>query len=331
MTGTVVLSMEIELGWGLARLPIEPEDRHSQERVRETETLERLLTVCDDLELPITFDVVGHLFESACDGTHDGPTPADWFADDPGTDVETDPLFYAPDLIEQIRAANVDHEIATHTFSHVRCDQVDDEVLSWELDEAARAHERAGFGRPASLVPPMHGPPNPAVVRDAGITGVREPVTLRPPVAERSPPDSTLGALAWRVTESHPAQVLLRSHPIAGPELDDGVVRHPTTWHASLTAPFLPNGTQEPSAVFRALPTRLRQAVHKRYLRRALDDAASAESYCHLWTHLFNLSNDAQFPPVQSFLERLAARRDDGDVTVETMASVSAEVRGDDG
>jgi hypothetical protein len=43
----------------------------------------------------------------------------DWYAHDPCTDVERDPLWYAPDLVRQIAAAVPAHEIGSHTFSHI--------------------------------------------------------------------------------------------------------------------------------------------------------------------------------------------------------------------
>lgn len=326
MTGTVVLSVEIELAWGLARLDDATAERHGRHRSAETETLERLLAACDERGLPITFDVVGHLLLERCTGAHDGPVPDDWFADDPGTSADDDPLYYAPDLAEQIRTARVGHEVGTHTFTHPRCDLVDDEVVDWELRAARDAHDSAGLSQPRSFVPPLHGPPPSSVLCEHGVTGVREPVTLRPPVEQRSPPESPLASLAWRLRESHPAQVLARSHPVREPELRDGLVRHYSTWHASLTAPHLPNGASAPHPAYRVLPTRVRQAIHERYLERALEDAVAADSCVHLWTHLFNLANDAQWSPVRSFLDSLADRRDAGDLTVETMASLSEQV-----
>lgn len=326
MTAKVVLTLELELGWGLARLPGDPAERHSDGRAAETETLRRLLSLCDDLDIPITFDVVGHLLREQCSGTHDGTWPGDWFRDDPGTSVAEDPLYYAPDLVEMIDDAAVDHEVATHSFSHARCDLIDDDVVDQELRAAADAHAAAGLPSLRSFVPPMHGPPPTAVLRDHGITGVREPVRLRPPVVEPVQRRSLLTDLPRRIRESHPAQVLFRRHPVRDPGHSDGLVRHYTTWHASLTAPFLPNGTQSPNAFYRLLPTRVRQRIHERYLSRALADAVAEDGCVHLWTHLFNLSNDVQWSPVETFLERVAERRSDGDLTVPTMQSLSETI-----
>lgn len=328
MTGTVVLSIEVELGWGLARLPGEPTARHSSGRVVETETLRRLLSLCDDLDLPITFDVVGHLLLESCSGTHAGNWPADWFRDDPGTSVDEDPLYYAPDLVDLISDAAVDHEIATHTFSHARCDEVNEDVVDEELRTTRDIHRDADRPLPSSFVPPLHGPPPTSVLRDRGIGGVREPVVLRPPIADPDRRSSFLTERLRRIRQSHPVQVLYRRHPVRDPVFRDELVRHYTTWHASLTAPYLPNGTRRPHSFYRFLPIRVRQRIHERYLLLSLADAAVEEGCVHLWTHLFNLSNDAQWPPVESFLHRLADRRTSDELTVETMASLTEAVRG---
>lgn len=324
MSGTVTISLEIELGWGVHHLPGSAGlDRHSTNRRVETETLERLLAVCDELDVPISFDVVGHLLLEDCSGTHDGPHGPEWFDADPGSDVDTDPLFYAPDLVRRIDEAETDHEICTHTFSHVPCGQVDPAVVDWELRAARDAHDAFGLAPPTTLVPPMHSPPPPKPVRDNGIVGVRRPVEYQEPVAPHRPPDSLVERLPWRVRQFYPVQVLARSHPVRDPNPVDGIVEQFTTWHASLTAPYLPNGQAEPHSAFKLLPSSVRQSIHDRYLHGALRSAVESESHAHLWSHLFNLSNEVQWPPVQSFLEAVARRRDEGEVKISTMTDVT--------
>jgi hypothetical protein len=328
MQPTVVLSMEIELRWGVNHLPgRQGLDRHSEGREAETTTLERLLTLCDGLELPITFDVVGHLLLDDCAGTHDSPHRTAWFASDPGTDEARDPLYYAPDLVRQIQRAETDHEICTHTFSHAACHTATDDVVSWELDAARRTHEAAGLDEPTSFVPPMHAPCPPSLLREHGIRAVRRPVSYRPPVDDPEPPDSLRRSIPWHVRRAYPVEVLARSHPVRTPELVDGVVEHYTSWHASLTAPYLPNGRIEPHPLFRLLPQSLRRAIHRRYLRDGLDRAIAAGSCVHYWSHLFNLANDAQWPPVESFLRAIARERSHERVRVATMETLTEEVR----
>lgn len=142
MPGSAIFSVEVELGWGYHDL--QRPNKYaalSENREAETEALERLLALCDRFEIPITFDVVGHLFLDDCPGTHGGEYPTDWFSADP----ETDPLFYAPDLTEMIEAAEVDHEICTHTFSHALGEEFSPTQLDADLTEAQRLHQSRSF------------------------------------------------------------------------------------------------------------------------------------------------------------------------------------------
>jgi len=153
MTGKITLSIEIELAWGHH----DQQTNHSllsNRRKIETETLKRLLACCDEYQIPITFDIVGHLLETSCEGTHDGPHETGWFGADPGTDVDSDPLFYAPDLVRMIRTAKVDHEICTHSYSHVLGDTADPAVIEWELRTVDALWERHGLKKTRVIHPP---------------------------------------------------------------------------------------------------------------------------------------------------------------------------------
>lgn len=322
MVGTIIISLEVELAWGVQHLPDqEGMERHSPDGEQERAYLDRLLSLCDDLDLPLSFDVVGHLLLEGCEGDHDGPHEAGWFDGDPGTDSERDPLFYAPDVVDRIRSAGADHEICTHTFSHVRCDEVNREVLDWELDASDRVHERYGLPKPRSFVPPVHGPPPMAALARHGIRVARRPVQYEPPVA--STPDSWLRQLTPR--RPYPLQVLARRHPVRDPDVVAGVIQTYSTWHTSLTAPYLPSGQRDVHTVFRQIPVTLRQRLHDRYLRGGLDAAIEQDSHAHFWCHLFDLANEKQWPPIEAFLQKLAAAREDGSIRILTMAELADE------
>ena len=77
MTGTVTMSLEVELGWGVARFGML--DKIAPGRERETRRLNALLDRCTTHDVPMTFNVVGHLFLESCDGDHEGPYPEGWF------------------------------------------------------------------------------------------------------------------------------------------------------------------------------------------------------------------------------------------------------------
>ncbi|MBK7872925.1 MAG: polysaccharide deacetylase family protein [Saprospiraceae bacterium] len=106
---------------------------------QERENIPKLLTLFDQYNIPITWATVGHLFLDSCEMDHQGkkhseipPVPEyngpywdfhndDWFEYDPCTNLEEDPEWYAPDLVQMILESKVKHEIGCHTFSHIDC------------------------------------------------------------------------------------------------------------------------------------------------------------------------------------------------------------------
>jgi hypothetical protein len=289
MTGSATISVEIELGWGFHDYA-DPYDvpELSDDGEKEREALDWFLSVCDDAGVPVTFDVVGHLLLSSCDGDHDGPHPDGWFDRDPGTDAETDPLFYFPEAVEKIRDAEVDHEVCTHTFSHVMCDEVRDEVLDWEFGRVSQLHD----DRIVSLVPPRHRKPSYDVLRRNGIEVVRL-------ATDDEPPSNQARRYVWNLT---------RDHPLDSPTETDGVVETRSSPFMTLTASYLSSGVSSPHPAYRVIPRRLRQRTHERFLLSGLDAASRENSHIHYWTHLYNMSNEAQRKPIRRFVETLGSR-----------------------
>ncbi|MDH5021543.1 polysaccharide deacetylase family protein [Halobacterium rubrum] len=304
----VTISIEVELGWGVHDL--EGSEHLSENGEAERNALGRLLDHCDRVDVPVSFDVVGHLLEDECDGTHDGPHGNGWFEADPGTDAEANPLFYAPAVGHEILGRQTDHELCTHTYSHVICGDASPETVAWELRRAQSQLETLTGSAAHSVVPPRHSPPERATLRGAGIETVRV-----------SRDTSDRGRLA------RAGELVVGPHPTFEPRLVDGVVETYCTSYPSLTASTLPSGQRPPPPPFRALPVGLRQRLHRRYLSRAVDAAVESDGDCHLWCHLYDLANDAQWPPVREFLTELGARRDRGEVDVVTMASLNERVR----
>lgn len=308
MAGTITLSIELELGWGMHELGAF--DHLSKDRSTESETLHRLLNVCEDLEIPIAFAVVGHLLHDSCSGHHEGPHPGDWWSADPGTDVETDPLFYAPELVREITDRSVGHEIATHTYSHLLAEEASVEQLTWELSKVEEAHSQFGLSSPTSIVMPRHQRPDYSVLVEHGIE------TIRRPIEGYNPSFGNPVSKAWWLFN--------RSHPTSSLQTTDGLLETTVTPHPSLTAITLPTGRSSPHPVFSAIPKRHRIAQHRRYLADAIDRAVAEESHVHLWTHVYNLANEEQWAPVEATLSHLAERRDKGQVLIRCMNEIEA-------
>lgn len=310
MAGLVTLSIELELGWG--KHDLDDFAHLSPDRTAESQALDRLLDCCEALSLPISFDIVGHLLQERCLGHHDGPYPAGWWDHDPGTDEATDPLFYAPSLVDRIRRADTDHELCTHTYSHILADEVPDTVVAHELAAVRDAHRQHGLPDPTSIVMPRHRNAPTRPLRDAGITTIRKPLS-----GYDRPNLGPLRTLSW---------ILTRDHPVTSLQQTDGLVETFCTPHPSLTTTTLPQGQSPPHGAFRAMPVRLRQRLQTRYLRDSIDRAAATEGHVHLWTHLYNLANDAQWSPLRDGLAYLAEKRNRDQVQVACMRALPGHV-----
>lgn len=311
--GTIIVSLDFELAWGTIDRSNAGAELLSEDGRTERQYLDRLLALCDRLQVPVTFATVGHLHHSSCDGHRTPEHPGGWFDRDPETDVETDPQFYAPDAVNAIREADAGHEIGTHTFSHVLCDSVSREVLDWEFDRIAEVHEANGLDRPTSFVAPRNRLPSLDALRENGVEVVRAP---RP-----TPAETTVGQCANRLRQWAGTS----APPIVEPYVRKGVTVTESTPYPSLTTVMLPNGQREPLAAFRRIPETLRQWWHRRYLLNALETASRTGGTLHLWSHLYNLANEAQWEPIEAVLRAIAEYRDAGDVVVRTMGDLKSE------
>lgn len=302
--GTLTISMEVELGWGVhdqgtyAHL--------SRDGVAERQYLDTLLAKADQCGVPITFDIVGHLLLEECDGFHPGPYADGWFDADPGTDFSRHPLFYAPDTAEAILDTEVGHELCTHTFSHVLCGQVPRSVVDEELATSLALHEELGV-TVRSIVPPRHSRPPNDLLADHGIN-----------VARYAIPTSGHGRLR-RFRE-----LTVGPHPLWHPRVVDDVVETYCTTYPSLTASSLPSGQSATPRLFRPLPLEIRKKIHLNYLKRSTERAIRTGVPLHLWCHLYDLSNEHQWDVLSEYFEYLATVPEE-DLQIRTMESLATE------
>jgi peptidoglycan/xylan/chitin deacetylase (PgdA/CDA1 family) len=159
--GVVVISADFELAWAwrYSKRKIDPIKMAKQERVNFPLILNKL----NELEIPITWATVGHLFLDTCEKKNGKahsqmPRPhyfenefwkydrGDWYDIDPCGNYKTHPEFYAPDLIEMILKSKVNHEIGCHSFSH--CDFSEEnsypELIEAELSECQKVADKFG-------------------------------------------------------------------------------------------------------------------------------------------------------------------------------------------
>jgi hypothetical protein len=231
------------------------------------------------------------VFHDSCSGSHPGPDPESWWTEDPGTYRDSDPLFYAPDLVRDIRNRETDHELATHTYSHLLADEATAEELDDELTTVDRLHADSGLPAPTSIVMPCHQHPNYSILADHGIETIRRPI--REYGLSNSNPVSMFW---WLLTRDHPASTLKRRN---------GNLETTATPHQSLTAASLPAGQSRPYPVIAAVPKYVRKRLHNQYLLDAVRSNKEEDSHVHLWSHLYNFANDLQWNAMKPGLNRI--------------------------
>lgn len=192
-SSVVLISADFELAWAW-RYSKGFENSYEQALIKarqERRNVPKILSLCKQFNIPITWATVGHLFLESCekeDGVLHPEMPRlphfenrywkfegrDWYEHDPGSNYKDAPEWYCPDLIKQIKESSVAHEMACHTFSHIDCrDGVcPPELMRAELEKCKELAERDGF-KLSSFVHPGHTIGNLEVLQEQGFTNYR--------------------------------------------------------------------------------------------------------------------------------------------------------------
>lgn len=298
--GSVVISIDAELGWGFHDLDRVP--RHRVENARWG--WESTHSILDRYEVPATWAIVGHLLLSECDGRHDDhPTPPDWFERERNGWADRDDLRFAPDLVERLVDSSVDHEIASHSFSHVLFGAPD---TSAEIarDECRRVKAVAAeWGLSLdSFVFPRNEVGHLEVLAETGFTVYRGRTSL---------PEGASSVLATLArNESLLVEPRIDSH---------GLVDVPASVFC-----FGFEGA------LRRAAERLWNDPMVELARRGIDQAAESDGLFHLWLHPNNLTTPADADRFERIVEHVDRRRSTSDLQVETMRQVGDRTRSAD-
>ncbi len=171
---TVSADFELAWAWRYSKSFSNPYEQAVRKARIERENVPKILSLCEEYNIPITWATVGHLFLEDCK-SENGKTHSklprlknfendywrylgiDWFEYDPCTNFREAPEWYAPDLIEMILNSRVKHEIGCHTFSHIDCrDEVcPPKLFEAEINECKKAAAQFGIEL-KSFVHPGH-------------------------------------------------------------------------------------------------------------------------------------------------------------------------------
>lgn len=305
--GSVVISVDAELGWGFHDLDEPPMDRVEAAR----RGWKRLAGLFDQYAVPATWAVVGHLFLEDCDGYHrDHPAPAAWFARERDAWASRPELRFAGELLSDLLDGDVDHEVGCHTFSHVVLteDWVTPALVRAELAAAEEAAARHGVEQ-RSFVFPRNAVAHRSVLAERGFTCYRGPV----PREGGSVGSNRLGPANKLLGVAFPGRV-----PLVEPSVDEyGLVNVPPSLFL-----FSFEGVERT-----ALTAAIGEDPVVRQARHGIDRAVDEDGVFHLWLHPNNLVNARDAERVRAVLEWLRTRVETTDLTVETMGAVSERVR----
>ena len=302
--GDIIVSVDAELAWGYHDRPTPPE-RIRSARDGWTDAVE----LFDRYDVPATWAVVGHLFLEECDGRHAShPLGPEWFDRDPGGSLEDYGLWYGRDLVETVAAADADHEIASHSFSHVEFGRsaTGRETAVAEVTASLRAADRLGVSLD-SFVFPWNRVGHRDVLAEYGFECYRGDKPAPSYHDSRFRPVAKL--LDWYLGGESP--------PVVTPAVDEyGLVDVPASMYLFS---------------FEGRPRALLEPVWSdpvvTVARRGVDRVSDGDGVFHVWLHPHNLLQPDGRERLAAILSYVDERRAEGDVTVRTMREVAADYR----
>lgn len=295
--GSVVVSVDAELGWGFHDIEI-PTDRLESARVG----WKRLAALCSEFDVPATWAVVGHLFLDDCDGRHEThPLGPEWFRSEREEWADRPSLRYGPHLVADLRDDEVDHEIGCHTFSHVLFgdDETTVDVARAEIQHSLAATRGTDIDL-RSFVFPRNDVGHRAVLAEFGFDCYRGVGPASPSPVEKLTA-ATVGSPSPRLVT---------------PVVDEfGLVNVPASLYLfSFEGP-----------VRNAVSTLFEDPIVQRACR-GIDAAVESENgVFHMWLHPNNLVSRTEASRMRAIFSYLDSRRDQ--VSIETMGEVADHVR----
>lgn len=301
--GTVIISLDTELGWGFHDVDL-PEDVLGET----PRTWTYLRDLFDTYDVPATWAIAGHLLLDSCERRHSKHPAGERCCERSAGALGPEDVWFEHDLVDDLEAASVDHEIAAHGFTHVHFQHecMDAEFAARELEHCVEAAADRGLDL-TSFVFPVNRVGYRDLLADHGFDCYRG---VNPAVASRT-------ALQRQVSKLSSATIGTPTPPIVDPDIDEhGLVDVP----ASLYLFNFPEKYRKPFSLVGEDPV-TRQA------RAGIDEVAETDGVLHLWLHPHNLREPHHFERLRSIVSYLDDRRNDGDLRIDTMAGVASRTR----
>lgn len=283
------ISIDLELMWGRWDSIDARAMRFAQEAERPI--VRRLLRLAERYEIPMTWAVVGRVFDDA-----------------PGLESVQGPrdAWVAPELVEEIQRSPVGHDVGSHSHAHVLYDQLTDDEAAVDLGRDADLRKRWGLSM-RSWVFPCNKIGHVEKLVDAGVEVFR---TLDA---------GWLGLVRDHAPRLYPAGNLIdKILPVTPP-----LVEAQAGSFGGRRAVALPSSTL---LIGRNGLRRLALgAVSKLRWRRALNNAVREGKVFHPWFHPSNfyVDPDTQFSILETVFRDAASKREAGELRISTMADFS--------
>ena len=305
---SVVISLDAELIWGFHNSETIPGERVESAR----ESWRYLLNCFERYSIPATWTIVGHLFLDKCNGTHaNHPAGPEWFARDPGGQSNTDSHWFGPDLVREVLESTVEHEIGSHSFSHIEFGHPETTV-----DQAAAELTYSRYAAKEydieleSFVFPRNNVGHRSVLSEHGFKCYRG---VNP---GRWYDETSIRKFGKFVTFA----VGTSGPPIVSPEIDEyGLVNIPASLYLFTFEGTAGNivKTIRGDPVVRQVKLGLEKLVQKEH------------GVLHLWLHPNNITSEADRTRMEAILSLVSEYRNNKDVTISTMKQVAEQVRND--
>ena len=279
MAGTLIVSLDFELFWGM--LDVCPLEKYQDHVLGGRKAIPELLALFQKYGIHATWATVGFLFaksaqeaasffpEEALRPSYENPALGSYGEFSRiGENEEEAPCFFAPSLIELI-AGTPGQEIGSHTFSHYYCKEKGQTVEQFAADmQAAKAIAgKYGFALTSAVLPRNQCDPEYIrVLRDLGFTAYRgmEDNWIENKIHVRFP------RRVFRLMDTY---FPLTGRRCSAPKEENGI--------RNLT------GTQMFRPIF--MPLKFMEGAKVRRIKRRMLWAAKNGQTFHLWWHPHNL------------------------------------------
>jgi hypothetical protein len=289
MRGALTISIDLEGAWGIWDKPSPA--YHARCAAAEREIVDGLVGIFDRHHVAATWAIVARLLER--DEVAAGKT------------AFGDRIWYAPDAIARVRAAEVAQDIGSHTYAHPYFQERPRDELAADLQAARRVHDAHGLPF-TSFVFPRNQVAHLDLLRAAGVRVFRS-VDHGWYMGVRARLGATAGRLANLVDKTLPVPPTA-VHPV---DHGDGLV-------------------ELPSSMLLLGRNGARRVVHPATIvakaRLGLAAARRTGGVFHLWFHPSNFYYDTarQLETLSKIIEIAAAMRDRAELDIRPMSSFAA-------